>query len=67
MSEFIGDSFFVLLLLVFGIYLLARLTELSEKAKINQRNEEMMREAIRKAIQKRRIDDLYGRNNKKEE
>ena len=67
MSEFIGDSFFVLLLLVFGIYLLARLTELSEKTKINQRNEEMMREAIRKAIQKRRIDDLYGRNNKKEE
>ncbi len=48
------------------ILIVAKLSSLAEKTRINSEREELMREIIRRTVQKRRIDELYGRERKDE-
>ena len=56
-----GEPILVILMLFTGLYIFARVAELAEKTKTNQLREEVVREVLRKAKQKQKIDELYGR------
>lgn len=57
------DSFFAFLIFsVFGVYLLFKLNHLAIRARQNQLKEEFIREAVKKHIQKKKLDELYGRD-----
>ncbi len=57
------DDFLVFLLFsFFGIYLLHRLNRMALRARQNQIKEEIIRETLRQHIQKRKLDELYGRD-----
>tara|TARA_R100001509_G_C4728549_1_gene169043 strand:- start:39 stop:224 length:186 start_codon:yes stop_codon:yes gene_type:complete len=51
-----------LILCITGVYLLLRLTRLSERTRMNREREELVREMVRKTVQQRRLDELYGRD-----
>lgn len=56
------DVVFTLLLLALGVGFLARLSALAEESRNNSAREEYLRELLREAAQKKRIDELYGRD-----
>jgi len=55
------ESVLFILVLFLGLYVFARLRDLAAQARKNQLTEEVVREVVKKAVQKRRIDELYGR------
>jgi arginine/lysine/ornithine decarboxylase len=56
------DLMLTLILCITGVYLLLRLTRLSERTRMNREREELVREMVRKTVQQRRLDELYGRD-----
>ena len=56
-----SDFFVFLAISSFSIYLLFRLNYLSSKVRENQIKEQIIREAVKQQIQKKKLDELYGR------
>ena len=56
-----SDFFVFLAISSFSIYLLFRLSYLSSKVRENQIKEQIIREAVKQQIQKKKLDELYGR------
>ena len=56
-----NEPILFILMLFLGLYLFARLRDLAAQARKNQLTEEIVREVVKKAVQKRRLDELYGR------
>ena len=55
------DSILMLLLTLFGLIVLFRVNRMIAKVQKKQLEEEIVREVVRKSLQKRKIDELYGR------
>ena len=56
------DSILMLLLTLFGLVVLFRVNRMIAKVQRKQLEEEIVREVVRKSLQKRKIDELYGRS-----
>ena len=57
-----SDFFIFLIISTFGVYLLFRLSYLSSKVRENQIKEQVIREVVKQQIQKKKLDELYGRD-----
>mgnify|MGYP001380541031 CR=1 FL=1 len=60
------DSILMLLLTLFGLIVLFRVNRMIAKVQRKQLEEEIVREVVRKSLQKRKIDELYGRSRHEE-
>ena len=56
------DTFLILVILMFGVYILMRLTSIAQRARDNQLQEEAIRETVREHIRRKKLDELYGRD-----
>ena len=52
---------------VIGVFILMRLSSLAEQTRLNSLQEDLMRETVRRLIQKRKLDELYGRGDDENE
>ena len=60
-----GETALILFTMITGVYILSVISRIAERTRRNQVEEEVIRETIKKINQKRRIDELYGRDGEK--
>tara|TARA_R100001510_G_scaffold55978_1_gene60719 strand:+ start:2644 stop:2826 length:183 start_codon:yes stop_codon:yes gene_type:complete len=48
--------------ILIGVWILAKISRMAERTRIHQAREELVREIIREKIRKKKLDELYGRD-----
>lgn len=56
------DTLTIILFMVFGIYVLARIADYAEEKRTKRIYKEAFKEALRQRLQQMRLDELYGRD-----
>ena len=57
-----SNTFSLLFGLLVGIWLLARISRLAERSRMEQAREELIREVARERVRQKKLDELYGRD-----
>jgi hypothetical protein len=57
-----SNTFSLLFGLLIGIWLLARISRLAERSRMQQAREELIREVARERVRQKKLDELYGRD-----
>lgn len=57
-----SNTFSLLFGLLVGIWLLARISRLAERSRMQQAREELIREVVRERVRQKKLDELYGRD-----
>ena len=57
-----SNTFSLLFGLLVGIWLLARISRLAERSRMEQAREELIREVVRERVRQKKLDELYGRD-----